>query len=263
MLECVINISEGADLGLLRTVRECVNDSLLDVHTDADHNRSVFTLVGEEAPRILTRTAVELLDLGRHVGVHPRLGVVDVVPFVPLFGSTMNDALRARDAFAQWAADELKIPCFLYGPERTLPSVRKEAWSTLEPQVGPHAPHATAGAICVGAREPLIAYNVWLRGVSLEETKRIASAVRTEHIRTLGLQVGDSTQVSVNLVSPSHANPVHVVDAVAHYTQIHHCELVGLLPDAVLREIPRGRWEELDLSEQQTIEWRLQHRGQI
>ena len=261
MLECVINISEGADSAVIHTLRQVVADALLDVHSDAHHNRSVFTVIGEDAPRALIRAAVASLDIQTHEGVHPRLGVVDVVPFVPLEGSTMTDALRARDDFAQWAATELGVPCFVYGPERTLPFVRKNAWISLAPQVGPNTPHPTAGAICVGAREPLIAYNVWLRGVSLADTKRIASAVRTEHIRTLGLQVGSDTQVSVNLVSPNDATPVDVVDAVAQHAPIHHCELVGLLPEAILRRVPESRWEELDLSEQQTIEWRLAHRA--
>ena len=260
MLECVVNVSEGANEAVLTVLRDATAADLLDVHSDRDHNRSVFTLVGTKAPQLLTTAAVSLLSLPRHQGVHPRLGVVDVVPFVPLGDSTMNDALRARDEFAQWAATELKIPCFLYGPERTLPFIRKNAWSSLMPDVGPHTPHPTAGAICVGAREPLIAYNVWLEGVSLQRTREIASLVRTEHIRTLGLQVGQFTQVSVNLVSPTIANPIDVVDAVKQHTTVHHCELVGLLPEEILHAIPQDRWEELDLAENRTIESRLQRR---
>ncbi len=96
-------------------------DTLLDRHTCPDHNRSVFTLLGEEAPRRLARAAVALLDLGDHEGAHPRLGVVDVVPFVALDGSTATEALAARDRFARWAADELALPCFLYGPRADAP----------------------------------------------------------------------------------------------------------------------------------------------
>lgn len=260
MLECVVNVSEGANQAVLAGLREATEQDLLDVHSDNDHNRSVFTLVGTQAPQLLTTTAVSLLSLPHHQGVHPRLGVVDVVPFVPLGDSTMDDALGARDEFAHWASTELNIPCFLYGPERTLPFIRKNAWSSLMPDVGPHTPHPTAGAICVGAREPLIAYNVWLEGVSLQKTREIASLVRTEHIRTLGLQVGQFTQVSVNLVSPTIANPIHVVDAVKQHTTVHHCELVGLLPEEILHAIPQDRWEELDLAEDRTIESRLQRR---
>jgi len=260
MLECVVNVSEGANEAVLTALRDATAADLLDVHSDSDHNRSVFTLVGTNAAKLLTATAVSHLSLPHHEGIHPRLGVVDVVPFVPLGDSTMDDAVRARDEFAQWAATELSIPCFLYGPERTLPFIRKNAWSTLLPDVGPHTAHPTAGAICVGAREPLIAYNVWLEGVSLQRTREIASLVRTEHIRTLGLQVGRFTQVSVNLVSPAIANPVDVVDAVKQHTAVHHCELVGLLPEEILRAIPQDRWEELDLAEDRTIESRLQRR---
>lgn len=261
MLECVVNVSEGANVAVLTALRTATTADLLDIHSDVDHNRSVFTLMGTDAPRRLTSAAVEQLSLPHHQGVHPRLGVVDVVPFVPLGDSTMLDALRARDDFAQWAATELGVPCFLYGPERTLPFIRKNAWTSLMPDVGQHTPHPTAGAMCVGAREPLIAYNVWLEGVSLQRTREIASAVRTEHIRTLGLQVGEFTQVSVNLVAPQLANPVHVVDAVKQHTAIHHCELVGLLPEEILHAIPQDRWEELDLAEDRTIESRLQRRN--
>ena len=260
MLECVVNVSEGANEAVLTALRDATAADLLDVHSDNDHNRSVFTLVGTNAPKLLTAAAVSHLSLPHHEGVHPRLGVVDVVPFVPLGDSAMDDAVRARDEFAHWAATELSIPCFLYGPERTLPFIRKNAWSTLLPDVGPHEAHPTAGAICVGAREPLIAYNVWLEGVPLQRTREIASLVRTEHIRTLGLQVGRFTQVSVNLVSPTIANPVDVVDAVKQHNAVHHCELVGLLPEEILRAIPQDRWEELDLAEDRTIESRLQRR---
>lgn len=261
MLECVVNVSEGANTAVLTALSTATSADLLDVHSDVHHNRSVFTLMGTDAPRRLTVAAIAELSLPHHQGVHPRLGVVDVVPFVPLGDSTMRDALRARDEFAQWAAAELGVPCFLYGPERTLPFIRKNAWTTLMPDVGPQSPHPTAGAICVGAREPLIAYNVWLEGVSLQRTREIASLVRTEHIRTLGLQVGEFTQVSVNLVSPARATPVDVVDAVKQHTTIHHCELVGLLPEEILRAIPQDRWEELDLAEDRTIESRLQRRS--
>lgn len=261
MLECVVNVSEGSNDAVLTALRDASTADLLDVHSDADHNRAVFTLVGTHAPRLLTKAAIEQISLPHHEGVHPRLGVVDVVPFVPLAASTMNDALRARDEFAQWAATELNIPCFLYGPERTLPFIRKNAWKSLLPDVGPSTAHPTAGAICVGAREPLIAYNVWLEDVSLERTREIASLVRTEHIRTLGLQVGRFTQVSVNLVAPTHANPIHIVDAVKQHVAVHHCELVGLLPEEILHAIPQDRWEELDLAEDRTIESRLLRRG--
>jgi glutamate formiminotransferase len=266
VLECVVNISEGRNIALLAGLAEALSGSVLDVHTDADHNRSVFTLVGEDAPRLLTRLVVERLSLDSHEGVHPRLGVVDVVPFVPLTGSTFADAERARDDFARWLADELSVPVFSYGAHRTLPFIRAHAWRDLQPDAGPDAPHPTAGAVCAGAREPLVAYNVWLRDAALEVTRRIARDVRTEHIRTLGLQVGGFTQVSMNLVSPAVAGPMQAFDRVVecaarHGVAVSHAELVGLVPAGVLSGIPRGRWEELDLSEDRTIEARLAAAG--
>ncbi len=260
MLECVVNVSEGRDRDVLVQLASSVSGDVLDVHTDHDHNRSVFTLVGEDAPRRLARTVVAIMDINDHSGVHPRLGVVDVVPFVPLEGSTWADAVTARNEFAQWADQELQVPCFLYGDERTLPDIRRGAWNQLQPDTGPRTPHSTAGAMCVGARQPLIAYNLWLEGVDLAATKKIAASVRTSTIRTLGLQVGNFTQVSINLVSPDVSNPAHAFDAVQQYADIHHAELVGLLPREVLFSIPEGRWENLDLADEKTIEWRLENR---
>ena len=260
VLECVINVSEGCDGEVLSALSDCVLHDLLDLHSDREHNRSVFTLIGEEAPRRLTSQALQLMNISDHIGVHPRIGIVDVVPFVPLHDATWSDAIRARNNFARWASEELHVPCFLYGDERTLPDIRRTAWSDLSPDVGPTSPHSTAGAICVGTRQPLIAYNLWLENVDLATTKKIASQVRNDSIRTLGLQVGDFTQVSVNLVNPDVSNPAHAFDAVRQYADIHHCELVGLIPRQVLISIPEGRWEELDLAEDRTIEWRLENR---
>ncbi len=260
MLECVINVSEGRNTAILDALAQSCAGDLLDVHSDSDHNRSVFTMVGIDAPRALARAAFSALSLSAHSGVHPRIGVVDVVPFVPLVNSTMHDAQKARDEFAAWAAEELNVPSFLYGTERTLPDIRRNAWTSLLPDVGPHVPHPAAGAMCVGVREPLVAYNLWLEAVDLAATRRIASAVRTASIRTLGLQVGAFTQVSVNLIQPMIAGPSEVFDAVAQHAAVHHAELVGLLPASVLATISRDRWEDLDLSVEQTIEWRLTNR---
>ena len=260
MLECVINVSEGRHHAILDSLAQSCAGDLLDIHSDPDHNRSVFTTVGVDAPRALARAAVSALSLNDHSGVHPRIGVVDVVPFVPLVDSTMNDARIARDEFATWATAELNVPCFLYGAERTLPYIRKTAWTSLMPSAGTHSPHPTAGAMCVGVREPLVAYNLWLEDVDLATTRRIAAAVRTANIRTLGLQVGTFTQVSVNLIQPMISGPNDVFSAVSQHATVHHAELVGLLPASVLATIPRDRWEDLDLSVEQTIEWRLTNR---
>ena len=126
MLECVINISEGGNPSQLRELSAELGPDLLDLHSDPDHNRSVFTLAGEDPARILAKSATAMFDIREHHGVHPRVGIVDVVPFVALDGSTFEDAIAARDRFAHFAANELGIPCFLYGPERTLPFIRKQ-----------------------------------------------------------------------------------------------------------------------------------------
>ena len=123
MLECVVNVSEGRREDRLGVLAAAAGADLLDVHRDGDHHRAVLTLVGTEAPRRVAAAAVAELDLRAHDGVHPRLGVVDVVPFVPLEPATMADAVAARDAFAAWAGGELGVPCFLYGEERSLPRI--------------------------------------------------------------------------------------------------------------------------------------------
>ncbi|MSO15462.1 MAG: glutamate formiminotransferase [Ilumatobacteraceae bacterium] len=260
MIACVINVSEGRNHAIVESLAQSCAGDLLDIHSDPDHNRSVFTMVGVDAPRALARAAVSALSLNDHSGVHPRIGVVDVVPFVPLVDSTMHDAHLARDEFAAWATTELGVPCFLYGTERTLPDIRKTAWTSLLPNVGSPVPHPTAGAMCVGARDPLVAYNLWLKDVDLATTRRIASAVRTANIRTLGLQVGTFTQVSVNLIQPMISGPNDVYEAVSQHAAVHHAELVGLLPSSVLATIPHDRWGDLDLSVEQTIEWRVTNR---
>ena len=167
VLEAVINVSEGRDPAVIAEIGRASGPLLLDVHSDRFHHRSVFTLAGSpaevEASALgLARRAVELLDLTSHVGVHPRLGVVDVVPFVP-YGRAFSEALAARDRFAHVLAGD-GVPCFLYGPERTLPEVRRQAFVTLAPDLGPIEPHPTAGACCVGARDVLIAYNLVIDG---------------------------------------------------------------------------------------------------
>lgn len=212
----------------------------------------------EAAARAVTTEAVRRLDIRLHAGVHPRLGVVDVVPFVPLKGSTSADAAAARDRFAAWAAAHLELPCFLFGPDRPLPDVRRRAFTTtgLLPDVGPPVAHPTAGAVCVGARPVLVAYNVWLTGAPAE-AKRVAAAVRGPHVRALGLDVGGRAQVSMNLVEPEMLGPDRAYDTVAALAPVAGAELVGLLPEAVLQRVPADRWDELGLDRSRTIEGRL------
>lgn len=249
MLECVVNVSEGRDAAVLDALRSAAGADLLDVHTDAWHHRSVFTLVGESAPRRLAEAAVAAIDLRAHEGVHPRIGAVDVVPFVPLAGSTMADALAARDRFAGWMAEALAVPCLVYGPERTLPELRREA-------VGRDG-HPSAGLCAVGARDLLVAYNLWLADADLRLARAVAAAVRGAGIRALGLPVGDRVQVSMNLVDPLVVGPADAWDRVAEHAEVAGAELVGLVPVAVLEAIPAARWAALDLGPDRTIEARL------
>jgi glutamate formiminotransferase len=260
VLTCVVNISEGRDGALLAELDDACGGDLLDRHTDPHHHRSVFTLVGEEAPRRLAAAAVACLDLSTHEGAHPRLGVVDVVPFVPQAGSSMDEAVAARDTFAGWAAAGLGVPCFLYGPERTLPDVRRRAWRDLGPDVGPAHPHPTAGAACVGARDVLVAYNVWLAARNVTLARAIAAQIRSPAVRALGLAVGDRAQVSMNLTRPDEVGPAQAYDLVAARAPVAGAELVGLLPGRVLDAIPPGRWSELDVATSRTLEARLARR---
>ena len=110
VLECVVNISEGRDGAAISSIAEAAAPELLDVHTDADHHRTVLTTIGEDAPRRVAAEALARVDLRDHAGAHPRLGVVDVVPFVPLGGSTLDDALAARDGFASWLSGTYDVP---------------------------------------------------------------------------------------------------------------------------------------------------------
>ena len=248
----MINVSEGRDQSVIAAIAGAAGAAMLDVHADPHHNRAVLTLAGagvEDAARAVTVEAERRIDLRLHVGVHPRLGAVDVVPFVPLGGSTMDDALAARDAFAAWAGADLGVPCFLYGPERSLPDVRRHAFTGLAPDTGPPVAHPTAGAICVGARPLLVAYNVWLaEGVPVSVARQVARELRGPGLRALGLDVGGRAQVSMNLVDPSRLGPAEAYDAVAARAPVDGAELVGLVPAAVLAAVPQERWAELDLA---------------
>ena len=268
LLECVVNVSEGRRATTLERLAQASGPYLLDVHSDPDHHRSVLTLAGpaeqvQDAVRSLARQTVTSIDLRQHHGVHPRLGALDVVPWISLAGWPVNDgpiapAIQARDDFARWAGIELRLPCFLYGPERSLPEVRRQAWRTLSPDTGPDSPHPTAGASAVGARPLLVAYNLWLAQPDLSVARAIAAAIRGPQLRALGLAVGDHVQVSCNLVAPFSVGPGAVFDAVATRASVGRAELVGLVPSATVDSIPRHRWRELDLDPSRTIEARLE-----
>ena len=254
MLVSALNISEGRAGAVLDRVAGAAGDALLDVHLDEHHQRSVLTVAGEDAVRAVAAAAVAAIDLRRHSGVHPRLGSIDVVPFVPCGDSTMADAERARDDFVAWAAAELALPALVYAEDGpTLPEVRRRARFLL-------LPHPTAGAVAVGARGPLVAFNVWLAESDLALARRVATAVRGPGIRALGLPVGDRAQVSMNLVDPLRIGPAAAYDAVAALAPVAGSELVGLVPEAVLTGVRRERWAELDLDATKSVEARLARR---
>jgi glutamate formiminotransferase / 5-formyltetrahydrofolate cyclo-ligase len=287
VLECVVNVSEGRDRGALAAIARSTGAALLDVHCDADHHRSVFTLGGDDeaveaATRSLAAAVVAKLDISHHSGAHPRIGALDVVPFVALDGvptpkatseeapgdafrpdgawltdGSLQRSVEARDRFATWAADTLKLPCFCYGPEQSLPDVRRGAWRDLFPDRGPDVPHPTAGAAAVGARRVLVAYNLWLAKPDIGAARRIAAEIRRPDLRTLGLAVGSEIQVSCNLVAPWTVGPAAVYDAVAARAEVARAELVGLVPRSIVDAVPRSRWEQLDLDLDTTIEARL------
>jgi glutamate formiminotransferase / 5-formyltetrahydrofolate cyclo-ligase len=283
IFECVVNVSEGRDEGTLAALADAVSDALLDLHRDPYHNRAVLTLAGSaaevgSAARTLATVTVERLDLRTHEGAHPRLGVLDVVPFVPYepgrsAPDDLHQAMAMRDDFARWLGDELGVPAFLYGPlgdagRRTLPEVRRGAFGSpaeggLSPDFGPAAADPRTGAAAVGARRPLVAYNVWVR--PLAAARAVAPLLRRPEVRALGLGLGSRAQVSCNLVEPDRVGPAALYDEVVSLVGraggvVEGAELVGLLPGPVLAHVPRTRWATLGLSEAATVEARLEAR---
>ncbi|MBI4576989.1 MAG: glutamate formimidoyltransferase, partial [Planctomycetes bacterium] len=230
MLECVPNFSEGRRPEVVARIEAAAAAAagvrVLDRHVDPDHHRAVLTLAGEPAALVdgavrAVAAAVEAIDLGSHQGAHPRIGAADVVPFVPLAGSTLADAVEAARAAGRRIGEELGVPVFLYGEaaarpdRRALPDIRRGGLEALrgrpalEPEFGPGRLHPTAGACCVGARGPLVAFNLELSTDDEELARRIARRVRESDgglpgVRALGLRLASRgvAQVSLNLVDP-------------------------------------------------------------
>ncbi len=252
------NVSEGRDEAVIAALSAACRVSLLDLHVDPDHHRSVFTLAGpgphgaEGAARMLAKAVARHVDLSGHEGVHPRLGALDVVPFVALGGTDRErtKAVEAALSFARWWAEAFEVPVFLYDeaePSGTnLPAVRRRAFRTLRPDFGPSAPHPRLGATAVGARRPLVAVNCELISRDVDVARRIARAVRESNgglaaVRALGLPLPSSgrAQVSMNLVDLALTG---VEDAVlqvrelarAEHTDVAAVELVGLVPRSEL-----------------------------
>jgi len=260
VLEAVPNFSEGRDAEVVEALRAALSSParLLDVHVDADHHRSVFTLVGEAGDLVESllrgiECARERIDLRRHEGAHPRIGVADVVPIVPIRPEQMIEAREAALILARRIGEELGLPVFLYGElapgrgpaffRRGGPDElgRRIAAGELEPDFGPRELDPGAGGVIVGARRPLIAFNVNLRG-ELPSAREIAALVRETGggfpgVRALGLDLPRAgiVQVSMN-VEDFEAAALHEIvarierEAVERGAEVVGSELVGLMP---------------------------------
>jgi glutamate formiminotransferase len=281
VLECVVNVSEGRDMARLRALADASSTALLDVHADADHHRSVFTLAAREVAALeratcsLASRVAELVSISEHRGEHPRLGALDVVPFVAV-SETADEFAIAADAartFGKWWAETYDVPVFLYDdadPERRdLPSVRRGAFQSRPPDYGPETPHPQLGATAVGARRPLVAVNCVLAAHDVEVARRIARRVRElsgglPGVRALGfiLATQGHAQVSMNLVD---LHRTGVEEACGRVRQLAHeestgvvaLELVGLVPGSELDRWSADfrRWSQLDAAS--TIEARI------
>ena len=273
IIECVPNISEGRDKKkidrIVTSLTEVEGVKLLDVCIDPDHNRTVLTFIGrpedvERGAAAVCDRALDLIDMRQHSGVHPRIGAVDVVPFVPLKGASMKNAVDAAHRFGRAFGERNKIPVYFYGeaaldPERReLPNVRKGEYEALRthfenprwiPDAGPARFNPRGGAAAVGAREPLIAFNINLATDDVHLAKEIASSIRESggglpYVRAMGvaLKSRDIVQVSMNLTNYKVTSLKKVFDTVkekATGNGIHivESELVGLLPEEALENV--------------------------
>jgi glutamate formiminotransferase len=270
IIECVPNISEGrrADVidSIANALRAVAGLRVLDVQSDASHNRSVFTLAGDAdgmragIPKLF-EGAVKAIDLRSHQGEHPRLGAVDVVPFIPIEGVTMDECVQLAKSIAANVAARFSLPVYLYedaseNPARkNLEDIRRGEFEGLAakmrqpgwaPDYGPSTPHQTAGASVIGARMPLIAYNINLATDRLDVAKKIAAAIRMSggglrFVKAMGIPLQDRgiVQVSMNLTNYERTPIFRVFEMVkreaARYgVQVLESEIVGLVPSAAL-----------------------------
>lgn len=210
---------------------------------DPDHNRMVVTLVGAPADVLtsaleMASTALAKIDLTRHQGVHPRLGALDVLPFIPLAGVTLEECVDLARAASGLLAERFELPVFLYeaaGEGRSLPFVRQHAFADLLPDYGPAYPHPTGGAAVVGARMPLIAFNVDLGSDDLALARRIAREIREAfpgRVRALGLPLTSRgiVQVSMNIVKPAEVSLLDVIEFIGARSPVLRSELIGAMP---------------------------------
>jgi len=268
LVECIANYSEARRPEVVDAIIQAITSvagvRLLDRHSDLDHNRTVLTFMGEpqaveEAAFRSIAKAAERINLDQHTGEHPRIGATDVVPFVPLSGVTMADCVEIARRLGRRVGEELNIPVYLYEeaatrPERqNLENIRRGQYEALksemgvkpkrDPDFGPRRV-GPAGATVIGARHPLIAFNVYLATDDLTIAKKIAKVVRHSsggfrYVKALGLLVEGRAQVSMNLTN-YHGTPVALVvetirrEAARYGVAIHHTELVGLIPQEAL-----------------------------
>lgn len=291
LIECIPNFSEARRPEVIDQIVAAVTSvegaQLLDRSSDLDHNRTVLTFAGdpfavEEAAFRAIQTAAELIDLDAHTGEHPRVGATDVVPFVPLSNASMHDCVEIAQRVGQRVGEELGIPVYLYeaaatSPERTnLENIRKGQYEGLKtdiesdpnrkPDFGP-SKLPKAGATVIGARNPLIAFNIYLTTDDVEVAKKIAKAIRhssggLRFVKGLGLLVEGRAQVSMNLTDFQKTPLARVVEFVRreagrYGVGIHHSELVGLIPQEAL--VDAAVWyTQLDaFSKEQILESRL------
>ena len=270
IIECVPNISEGTRPEVVASIANALRAvpglRVLDVQSDATHNRSVLTLAGDAAAMragipVLFIEAVKAIDLRTHRGEHPRMGAVDVVPFIPIAGVTMAECVALAREIAEDVAARVNVPIFLYEEASTNPARKnledirrgefeglaaKMAQPAWAPDFGPAAPHVSAGASVIGARMPLIAYNINLATERLDVAKKIATAIRMSSgglrfVKAMGIALDDRriVQVSMNLTNFEKTPIFRVFDLVkreaARYgVTVLESEVVGLIPQAAL-----------------------------
>ncbi|MFB0518878.1 MAG: glutamate formimidoyltransferase [Acidobacteriota bacterium] len=293
VIESVPNFSEGQRgeviSAIVNRVKEVPGAKVLDISSDPDHNRSVLTMVGDQdslkgAILGLFEKAVELIDLTKHQGEHPRMGAVDVVPFVPIKGITMDDCISLSKELGEEIAEKFNIPVYFYEESatreerRNLAHIRKGQFEGFfekiklpewQPDCGPAKVHPTAGVVAVGAREFLIAYNVNLGTDNLEVASNIAKAVRhisggLRYVKALGMTMEERklVQVSMNLVNYK-KTPIfrvfELIRAEAHRygVPIVGSEIVGLVPNDALLGAAEYYLQIENFSPSQVIENRL------
>jgi len=264
LVECVPNFSEGRDGAILGALHAAIvavpGVKLLDVQSDASHNRSVFTFVAPPAAALESafaamRVATERIDLTKHTGEHPRMGATDVVPFVPVAGITMDECVALARQLGERVGKELAIPVFLYAKaaaraeRERLPDIRKGEFEglrdrVLDPDFGPPRVHPTAGATAIGARPFLVAYNIYLATPDVQIAKDIAKKIRTSSgglpaVQASGFEVGGRAQVSMNLLDIDVTPPWVVFQAVQAAAKergvlVKQSEIVGLVPERAI-----------------------------